>query len=225
MTNPPLPKAIFFDWDGTLVDSYQLLLEAHNYARERIGLPVFSYEGFKPYFGKPRDYLYQAIYGDDQEAARAYFEEFVVKNHVDYLNPVEGAQALLETVEKLGITAGVVSNKKGAFIRQEITHYGWDKYFSVILGSGEAAEDKPSSAPLVMAIEKTKLSLDYLDYKDIWYVGDTDIDMLCAENTGVQAILVHEQGTQSDLAKQYNPLMAIENCFILEQFLLQCAEK
>ncbi|HRQ62224.1 MAG TPA: hypothetical protein PLO23_12085 [Alphaproteobacteria bacterium] len=57
------PAAVFFDWDGTLVDSYGVLEAAHNHTRKALGFDPLPEGAFASYFGKPRD-LRTAHHGD-----------------------------------------------------------------------------------------------------------------------------------------------------------------
>ena len=124
MSSYSLPKAVFFDWDGTLVDSFAFLHAAHNYTRAQFGMDSFSLDVFAMYFGQPREKLYAEIYGADNiEAAKGHFEHYVYSNHAKDLKPLPGAKELLETLEGLGIPCGVVTNKKGDLVRKEIENY------------------------------------------------------------------------------------------------------
>src|SRR5688572_23960171 len=145
------PSAIFLDWDGTLVDSFNFLMEAHNHVRRLLGLETFSPERFSEYFGQPREILYKALYGKHAQDAKGHFETFVQKHHLKFLKPLPGAETLVNTIHNMKFPCGVVSNKKGDFIRAEIENFGWTPLFSAIVGAGEAPQDKPAADPLLLA--------------------------------------------------------------------------
>ncbi len=75
-----LPYAIFWDWDGTLVDSYSFLNDAHNHTLRTLGFEPFKGDEYKEYFGKPRETLYPAIYKDKCEQAKDVFQSYVTEN-------------------------------------------------------------------------------------------------------------------------------------------------
>ena len=214
------PSAIFLDWDGTLVDSFSFLHEAHNYARRQIGIESFSAETFLQYFGMPREQLYRALYGDKRIEAKRHFEEFVTRHHLQFLKPLPGAQDLMDAIASIGVVAGVVSNKKGDFIRREIDHFGWTPMLAAIVGAGEAPQDKPAADPLLLAASLSEVKENI---ETIWYVGDSETDMLCAQHAGCVPVLV-ETGHNMDWAKAYSPALRVKNCHELADYLLQWSE-
>ncbi len=83
-----------------------------------------------------------------------------------------------------GLYLGVVSNKRGEYLRREADHLGWTGHFRALAGAGDAARDKP-------AIEHVKLALgDLACGADVWLVGDADIDLKCATNAGCTPVLM-----------------------------------
>ena len=216
------PKAVFFDWDGTLVDTLVFLRKAHSYARNQLGLPDLSIEQFEGYFGMPREVLYQEIYGEEKEIAKAHFETYVRANHLKDVKPLDGAQQCLEILVNRGITMGAVTNKKPEFIVEEIKSFGWEGYFSSVVGAGEAANDKPAADPLLLAIKRTNIAHDI---SDIWFVGDSETDLACARAANAVAIFIGDASENKVLIEQYKPAIVVRNCHALCEFLLQSLGK
>ena len=211
-------KAIFWDWDGTLVDSFSFLHKTHNHVRGKFGMPTFSIEEFGHYFGKPREKLYRDIYGADNiEQAKEYFEAFVLANHHE-IQPMEGAQKLLETLSDLGLPMGIVTNKKGPLVSKEIINHGWNHHFIVTIGAGEAEEDKPSPKPLLLALEKSGLDIQP---HEVLFVGDTENDVLCAHHADAKIAFIEDDCEKHAIAKEYNALLIFRNCNEFTDFLLQ----
>lgn len=213
------PKAVFFDWDGTLVDSFRFLHAAHNHVRGVLGIEPFSLEVFEGYFGQPREKLYAELYGDHIELAKHHFETFVRANHLQGLQPMAGAEDVLKTLESLAVPCGVVSNKKRELIEAEIDGFGWRKYFKSVVGAGDAPEDKPSPAPLYLAIERAGI-VD-AQASDIWFVGDTDNDMACARDAGCISVLIAPTSLHKRLLADFSIDLYYENCEGFRDFLLQ----
>lgn len=214
-----LPKAVFWDWDGTLADSIDFLHGAHNHVRSIFGKGVFTREEFSQYFGQPREKLYREIYGADKiEDAKKHFETYVYANH-HQIKAIPDAQKTLQTFHDLNIPMGVVTNKKGELVAREITNHGWDDYFITTIGAGEAEADKPSPAPLLLALEQSGLGLQP---QDIWYVGDTDNDLGCAAAAGSKAIFILNDEPEPEYLKEYQPLLTFKNHNAFTDFLLQC---
>lgn len=210
------PDAIFFDWDGTLVDSYSFLDGAHSHVLGQLGFQPFQDGEFKQYFGQPREILYRTIYKDKFEDAKILFETYVMKNN-HKIKFLEGADKMLSSLKDMNIAMGIVSNKKRSFIEKEIENFGWCEYFVITVGAGEASEDKPSGAPLILALEKAEIPQET---HNIWYVGDTENDLLCAQNAQCEAVFIKGHHDTNRLILDYNPLLSIDNCKELHDFLV-----
>ncbi len=209
------PKAIYFDWDGTLADSYGLLEAAHNHARQSLGRPAFEAGEFENYFGKPRDVLYPLLYGDDEDQARIAFEGFVYENHKTLLAPLDHAHEVLKYLKTQDVIIGIVSNKKPSLIAEEIKVFGWHDYFSCLVGSNDAKADKPSAAPLVLAMDK---SAPNISVQDVWLIGDTTADLGCALNAGCYSVYIGSKNLSEDEINHYSPLHIANNCKDLLDF-------
>lgn len=220
------PKAIFFDWDGTLIDSLVFLTNAHNQVRSELGISeALTKQKFKQYLGMPRDVIFEDLYPNKAEEGKEAFVLWYKENHLSDIPKIDGALELLNTIRSKNITMGVVSNKRGDFLRAEINHLGWNHYFeNRIVGAGDVEEDKPSPKPLQYGIKKLPLKTAK---KDIWYIGDTDIDVQCANNTQVKPILYYPELTciseMKDRFSSNNNTLVVKKYEEICGFLLQSA--
>ncbi len=216
------PKAVFWDWDGTLVDSYSFLNDAHNFTLKALEFEPFKEGEYRKYFGKPRKVLYPAIYKDKSDEAVEIFQKYVLENS-HKVQTMPDSEKVLDLLYKRNIPMGIVSNKKANLIRNELKKFGWEKYFKVVVGSGDACLDKPSSAPLLLAIEKSGINIDKNNYSfsDIFYIGDTENDLLCAKELGCKPIFfLNNQENSQYLVENYNPLIKFNSYKQLESILV-----
>ncbi len=216
MSNIELPKAVFWDWDGTLVDSYGFLNDAHNHTLAQLDFPPFEEGEYKNYFGKPRDILYPAIYKEKHIEAIDVFQDYVVKNS-HTIKTLPDSLHILDFFHEKGIVMGIVSNKRSDLIQKEVIHHKWEKYFQVIIGAGDAAEDKPSGAPLKLALEKANIRHQP---SDIWYIGDTENDLACAQGVGCKSLFLEGDERTSLLIEKYQPLTSFKAYSELKEFLV-----
>lgn len=178
----------------------------------------FTLETFEGYFGRPREKLYADLYGENKEEAKGHFEAYVLKNHLQQLQPMPGAGSLMEVIRQKALSAGIVSNKKSSFIAEEIRHFGWSDIFLSVVGAGEAPEDKPSPAPLLLALEKGQVKAPM---ELIWYVGDTETDILCAQAAGCVSVFIENNEEKGRIINEYSPHLTFRNCEEFKDFLLQ----
>lgn len=201
------PSAIFFDWDGTLVDSMAALHAYYNHVLAHFGMPEISLEQAKSNIRRSAREVFPEIFGTKSDEALGVFYDFVEKEHLKHLSVFKGADDFLSGLLPHNIPMGIVSNKKHSFLLKEITHVGWDKYFVSNIGAGMAAKDKPAPDPLLLAAQKINLSQNP---SQIWYVGDTETDMQAAKAAGFELIFIeHGLGVREDCLKQ-----GLEPCFV-----------
>lgn len=211
-----VPEMVFFDWDGTLVDSYGFLNDAHGFVLDALGFPPFKEGEYKQYFGMPREILYPKIYKDKGEEAKALFESYVFDN-AHKIQRMEGADVLLEALDAMDIPMGVISNKKADYIRKEAQHLGWGDYFSVVVGAGDAPEDKPSAAPMHHALSLMEARPRG---EKIWLVGDTGNDLACARAFGCVPVFIEGHKDTPVLIETYKPAISAKNCAAVQKILV-----
>jgi len=191
MSHPSLnrPKAIIFDWDNTLIDSWQVINEAFNATFGEFGLAQWTLAETEQRVGKSMRDSFPQLFGDDWERAGEIFHNHFRDIHLDRLVPLPTADKALTDLSESGIYLAVVSNKTGSFLRAEAEKLGWDQHFGHMVGAGDAPHDKPSTDPVIMALKDSGISIG----QDVWFAGDAVIDLECAQNAGCVPVLVRER--------------------------------
>jgi phosphoglycolate phosphatase len=193
------PRAILFDWDNTLVDSWATIHEALNFLMRAMDKPEWSLADTRE---KVRLSLREAFplhFGERWEEARDIYLEHFRAIHLDRLQPLPGREAMLNRLAHEGIFLGVVSNKTGDLLRREIARLGWSELFGSIVGAGDAALDKPACDPVHLALQPSGV----IAGDEVWFVGDTAIDMECAENSGCVAVLLGASEPADAYAREF----------------------
>ncbi|MEM9470153.1 MAG: HAD family hydrolase [Pseudomonadota bacterium] len=195
-------KAIFFDWDGTLVDSCDLILDAHNVVRKHFDKPLWTMDDFLGRASESAREYYPKVYGDDSDTAQKILYDFVEKHHLNYLEVMDSA---FDLVRDLDVSCVVVSNKRHQILEKEIDHLQVANLLDCIVGAGVAKKDKPSSDPLLLGMKEVNPDLTP---NNILYVGDTETDLLCAKNTGCDVVLIQSNKARPDLIEKYQPILS-----------------
>jgi phosphoglycolate phosphatase len=143
----PAPRAILFDWDNTLVDSWETIHHALVITLDAMGHPPWSLAETKARVRHSLRDAFPALFGERWDEARKLYLDTFTSIHLERLSPLAGAVDLLTSLRAQGLYVGVVSNKTGAILRREVAHLGWEPHFARLVGAGDAAEDKPAAAP------------------------------------------------------------------------------
>ncbi|KIE05410.1 HAD-superfamily hydrolase [Candidatus Jidaibacter acanthamoeba] len=174
------PKAIIFDWDNTLVDTWDIIHAALGCTFIEFGKTPFTLEESKIYVHKSMKDSFPSIFGDAwQDAAKRFYVHYL-DNHLTHLKSLDNTIDTLNILRENNIKMSVLSNKRGDILRKEVEHFGWTEYFVKVMGSLDAAEDKPSAVP---AFEIMKC-MEIDSPQDVWFIGDSIADMECAVNAG-----------------------------------------
>tara|TARA_R110002124_G_scaffold64985_2_gene177602 strand:- start:407220 stop:407897 length:678 start_codon:yes stop_codon:yes gene_type:complete len=178
---------VLFDWDGTLAENYDVIKDGLNHVRAHFDLPLWSDEDAKKNIRLSARDHYHELFDDPDDIARAIslFLDYVDKKHLETIKAITGADLFLQRLKDQGSTLGIVSNKTQKFLDREVDLLGWRKYFDVSIGAGTAKNDKPHPDSIHLALSRLKAPAEKL-----YYVGDTDTDMLAAYRAEITPIFV-----------------------------------
>lgn len=220
---PPAPSAILFDWDNTLVDNWGAIHEALNLTLAAMGQAIWSDAEARLRVQRSLRDSFPEMFGERwQEASEIFYRSFA-EVHLRTLQPMPGAAALLETLTASGIYLAVVSNKTGKFLRLEAAHLGWNAHFSRLVGATDAAKDKPAVEPVDLALADSGIARNAA----VWFVGDGAVDVACARNAGLSAILVGDNPTgdvAAETAGRSQEIQWVPDCFSLAALVRRIRE-
>ncbi len=180
------PQAVLFDWDNTLVNTWPVIHRALHDTFVEYEKQPWSLEQVQQRVSRSMRDSFPELFGDDWQRAGEIYQANYREFSNAMLQPLAGAEAVLQKLLANGVFVAVVSNKLGNTLRREVEYLGWGKYFSAVVGSLDAARDKPHADPAEMALA---------DYKGerikekIWLVGDSVVDLQCAHACEIMPIL------------------------------------
>lgn len=208
------PQAILFDWDNTLVSTWEILHRVINLTLAEYKMPLWTLEKVKSTAHKSSREAFPTLFGDKWEEAREFFYKNFNKFHLEELKTMPDALPLLDFLAKQNIKLGVVSNKKTSILNKEIEFLNWSGFFNTVIGAGDAEKDKPAPDPIFLALDRIGLKAS----EEIWFVGDTIVDWQAARASGCQPIALGGNCENELLVPN------ISNCENLLLILLQLYE-
>lgn len=211
------PKAVIFDWDNTLVETWPAIHAALSRTFERYGLTPWTFEETKQRVRKSMRESFPPLFGARWEEAGAFFKEAFTAIHLDFLKPAPGAEDMLAALTAHGIYLGVVSNKNGDVLRQEAVHLGWEGYFGRIVGAFDAPRDKPAADPVHLALSGSGIACG----PEVWFAGDTDVDLECAVTAGCIPVLVRAEPPGKGEFDEFGPAHYVKGCLALSNLMLR----
>ena len=213
MSDPP--RALVFDWDNTLVDSWATIHEALVLTFTAMGHAPWTLAETKLRVRHSLRDAFPVLFGERWDEARKLYLDHFTAIHLERLAPVAGAVEFLSAAKASGFYVAVLSNKTGRILRREAEHLGWTNYFARLVGAGDARADKPDPAAMQMA-----LAGGADDAAAVWYIGDTALDMECAARAGCVGILLGEADPGDQGFAKYPPMRQFASIAELGRHLL-----
>lgn len=182
-------EAIVFDLDGTLLNTLEDLMDSVNYALGICGIPERSYEEIRRSVGNGIERLLELVVpngSENPQFERAFtlFKEYYGKHCNDKTNLYPGIRELLDTLKREGFLMAIVSNKYYEGVQNLKQQYFKD-YLQVAIGEREGIRKKPAPDTVLAALNELKVPKE----KAV-YIGDSEVDIATAANTGMDCITV-----------------------------------
>lgn len=180
-----------FDLDGTLLDTLGDLTASVNYAMRTHGMPEHSIDDVRQFVGNGvRKLMERAIpQGTGNplfEETFATFRQYYMAHSLDTTKPYEGIPEMLAELQKRGCRLAVVSNKMMAATQELIRHF-FPGTIEVAIGEHEAEGIRKKPAPDTVLAALRQLGVGK---EGAVYVGDSDVDIMTARNSGLPCISV-----------------------------------
>ena len=178
-----------FDLDGTLLSSLEDLAASTNYALRWAGMPERTLEEVRMFVGNGGKLLMERAIPDGQQNPRfeevyAKFREHYLKHNLDRTHPYDGVLDLLAELKRRGKKLAIVSNKFYA-ATQDLAHHFFADTIEVAIGERENIRKKPAPDTVLEALRQLGASKD-----GAVYIGDSDVDVMTAKNSGLPCISV-----------------------------------
>lgn len=181
---------IFFDLDGTLVDTAPDLGLALNMQRERHGLPAMPLTTIRPYASHGSKGLLSIGFGltpEHPNFAAMRSEYLELYDQVFARSPVlfEGIAELLDVIERKGLRWGIVTNKPRRFSEPLLKAIKLDGRSACLVCGDDAPRAKPHPDTLLLAAKQTESSP-----ADCMYIGDAERDVRAGVAAGMRTVVV-----------------------------------
>ncbi len=194
-------KLAIFDMDGTILDTLEDLADSLNHILQAEHYPERTIDEVRNFVGNGiRKLIERALPKDaTQDEIQRIFELFLPyyqKHSAIKTKPYDGILPLLKELRVKGIATAVVSNKADVAVQELCQVYFSDLFdFSI----GEKAGNNRKPAP--DAVYETLDTLHFSKSEAV-YIGDSDVDLATARNSGLDCIAVSWGFRSEDFLKE-----------------------
>jgi phosphoglycolate phosphatase len=177
---------ILFDLDGTLIESTDAIVSTFHHSFKMHNVPLVEDEKIKQLIGYPLEIMYAEL-GIAENNILDFVDTYKEEYRKISTQKTELLPNALEAIELASTFAelGIVTTKTGKYSKVLLEHFNLMKYFKVLVGREDVDKPKPDAEPIIKALESFNLK-----GKDVYMIGDTKLDLLCAKNAKVNSIAV-----------------------------------
>jgi len=183
-------KAVLFDLDGVLIDSYNAWLPAFNDIREAYGQPPISEKDYSAgVWSRPSEEIVARFFpGENLDKIRELMSRNFSK-HIGKVKLLEGADKVPAKLKKMGLKLAIVSNSPNAMVREVLQYFGILEFFDEVLGGDDVSSSKPNPEMVLAACGKLGIGVE-----EAILAGDNEVDVETGKNAGMKVIGVRVQG-------------------------------
>ncbi|WP_018415264.1 HAD-IA family hydrolase [Teredinibacter turnerae] len=183
-------KAVFFDLDGTLLDTAPNFVIAMNKMLARRDRAPIAEQALRAVVSDGANAMLQLVFGttpDDAEfpALRQEFLDCYLEDLASVTTAYPGIDSLIGELAARGVAWGIVTNKPATYAEPLMTFFDFASEPSALICPDHVTERKPAPDALLLACEQTGCSPD-----QAIYVGDHQRDIECGINAGMPTVAV-----------------------------------
>ncbi|MCI9262510.1 HAD family hydrolase [uncultured Adlercreutzia sp.] len=213
----PKAQGLLFDADGTLIDTYEIILCSMRYALNEVeGLGLSDAELMAGVGTPLRDQMLHFAQGDEEKA-----DELLVRYrahndivHDERIAAFPDTRAALERFRSAGIPMGVVTSKRHAMAQRGLEMSGIAEFFDVLIAPDDWPEHKPAPGPILRAA-----SLMGLDPTACFYIGDSPFDIQAGNAAGCTSVAALWGMFSAEVLAQENPALEFNSLTGLADYL------
>jgi phosphoglycolate phosphatase len=210
---------LIFDWDGTLFDSIDWIVECLKAASTATGLSVPSEREARSVIGLSLQSALETLYpGEDEETAMRlvmHYREIYHTRPLSSLGLYEGVHELLQGLKAAGYRLAVATGKARSGLDAALDETGTRHYFETTRCADETAS-KPDPQMLWEILEALEVERDRAVM-----IGDSLHDLRMAQRAGMRAIGVSQGANQHEELLSLSPVLCIPKIVDLHPHFVQ----
>jgi len=175
---PFAPRAVLFDLDGVLVDSYQVWFHLLNDVASTLGYPPVTSEQYEASWGQSTYADRQAFFPNHAVAEIQDSYDTRYADHLEHLGVPDGVEKVFARLASLGLKSAVCTNTQASIAANAVKLSGATP--DVIVGGDDVPHGKPAPDMIARACELLGEAPD-----SAWMVGDSRYDREAAAAAGV----------------------------------------
>jgi pyrophosphatase PpaX len=199
-------KAALFDFDGTLVDTTELIYQSLRHAtHEVLGRDDLSREVLLANVGQPLPRQMELLAGGEAERVEDLLQSYRLHNeehHDALIREFPNIEESLARLQSGGVEVAVVTSKRRFSVELALKSFpGLGKVVDRFVTMEDTTEHKPHPEPLLKGLEL----LGGVLREEAAYVGDSPFDVAAAKAAGLTSVAVSWGAFPEDALREAEP--------------------
>lgn len=194
--------AALFDFDGTLVDTTDLIYQSMRHATGEVLGREISRDVLMANVGQPLPRQMELLSAEHAEALLDSYRLHNEANHDALIREFPGVEESLARLKAAGVRVGVVTSKRRFSVDMALKKFpGLGDVVDQWVTMEDTTEHKPRPEPLLKGLE----TLGNVPREQAAYVGDSPFDVTAAKAAGVESVAVSWGAFSEDALRAAEP--------------------
>jgi pyrophosphatase PpaX len=197
-----LLSAVLFDFDGTLVDTTEMIHQSMKHATSSVlGREDIPRETLLANVGRPLPRQMELIDAENAELLLEAYRSHHEQHHDTLIGEFPGVEESLARLGSAGIKVAVVTSKRRLSVEMALKNFpGLRNVVDRFVTLEDTAEHKPNPEPLLRALELLGVPKERAAY-----VGDSPFDVEAAKAAGLASVAVSWGAFSEDRLREAEP--------------------
>jgi pyrophosphatase PpaX len=214
-----LLSAALFDFDGTLVDTTEMIHQSMRHAANSVlGRDDIPRETLLANVGQPLPRQMELIDAENAELLLEEYRRHHEEHHDALIGEFPGVEESLSRLRSAGIKVAVVTSKRRVSVEMALKNFpGLRDVVDRFVTMEDTTEHKPDPEPLLRGLEL----LGNVPKEEAVYVGDSPFDVEAAKAAGLRSIAVSWGAFSEDRLREAEPDHLVPDVDAVVDVLLQ----
>lgn len=193
-------KALLFDFDGTLLNTNDLIIQTFMHVLNERFPGQYSSKDCLKFLGPSLKQTFSDIAPGEEEAMITKYREYNEAHHDELVTQYPDVVSTLEQLKDMGIKLAIVSTKRNGMIDRGLSVLGASHLFDIRIGTDDVKNVKPNPEPVLLALERLGVNKE-----EAIMIGDNSHDIEAGHNAGVRAAGVAWAFKGEEYLQQFKP--------------------
>ena len=199
-------KALLFDFDGTLLNTNDLILDTFMHVLGEKFPGQYTREDCLRFIGPSLTETFDEVTPGETEEMIAKYQEFNMAHHDELVKGYDNVVETLQQLHNMGVRMAIVSTKRRSSLARGMKLMNIEHLFETIVGFDDVEHVKPHPEPVLVALERLGVEKD-----NAIMIGDNHHDIVAGQNAGVQTAGVSWSVKGADYLRTFNPDYMLEH--------------